>query len=360
MIFPMLNYLGALKQFSRALGLGLLCLATLPVSVTQGQEDKLQRAKPIMGTMVEITTFRNRSSPKGVVAGRKTEEEALELAFEAISRVDKLMSNYKADSEISLINQQAGRNYVKVEPEVLKVIRMAIKVAALSGGAFDITIAPLVELWGFHRKNGHMPPTESIQKVLPLINYKNILIDEKKRKVKLKLPGMMIDLGGIAKGYAVDQAIEALKNNGIDQALVNAGGDLYVLGHPPKRNFWHIGIRHPFVPNKTVSSLKIRDQAIATSGNYENFFVLKGKRYSHILDPKTGQPIQGIASVTALAKTAMEADALATAVSVLGPEKGIELLNNQPDVEGIIILDDPNKPGYLVSQGLEGKLSFTF
>jgi len=355
-----LIYLTVLSRFRQGAGVWLLCLAILPFSLGYSQESKVERARPMMGTMVEITVFRDTSSPKEIKAGREPEEEAIELAFQAISRVDGLMSNYKADSQLSLINQQAGRDYVRVAPEVLKVINMAIGIAELSGGAFDITVAPLVQLWGFHKKSGHMPPEEEIHKFLPLVNYKNILIDQEKNRVKLKLPGMAIDLGGIAKGYAVDRAIEVLKNNGIQRALVNAGGDLFALGHPPTRKFWHLGIRHPFVPDRVVSTLQVRDQAVATSGNYENFFVLNGKRYSHILDPKTGQPIQGIASVTVLAKTALEADALATTVAVLGPQKGMDLLNSQPDTEGIIILDERNRPSYLLSPGLEGKLSFNF
>jgi thiamine biosynthesis lipoprotein len=324
-------------------------------SLGYGQDLKVQRAKPMMGTIVEITVIRDDSSPS-----RIPEEEIIGLAFQEISRIDKLMSTYKENSQISLINQQAGIDYVTVEPDVLKVIKMAKAASMLSGGAFDITAAPLVQLWGFHTKKGHMPPEEEIKNCLPLVDYKYILVDQENNRVKLKLPGMAMDLGGIAKGYAVDKAIEILKNNGIHRALVNAGGDLYGLGYPPAKNFWHIGIRHPFIPGGIISTLKIKDQAIATSGNYENFFELNGKRYSHILDPRTGQPIQGVASVTVLAKTAMEADAFGTAVAVLGPQKGLELLNSRPDIEGIIILDDPKKPDYLLSQGLEGKLSFAF
>jgi thiamine biosynthesis lipoprotein len=330
-------------------------ILSYPFSLGYTSELKVERARPLMGTLVEIKVFREASSLAQIRAG-----EVIERAFEEISRIDRLMSIYKNDSQISLINQQAGKGYVGVSPEVLQVIKKAREMADLSQGAFDITIAPLVQLWGFTQKNGHRPPEIEIRKILPLVNYKNIMVDEENRSIKLKLSGMSLDLGGIAKGYAVDRAVAVLRDCSIYRALVNAGGDLFALGHPPNKDYWHIGIRNPFVPGRIVGRLKIRDQAVATSGNYENFFLLEGKRYSHILDPRTGYPIQGIASVTILAKTTMEADALATIVAVLGPEKGIALLNSLPDTEGIIILDSPQRPYYLLSQGLEGKLSLNF
>jgi len=324
----------------------------LPISLGFSQERKIQRAKPLMGTLVEIVVYHD---PLKFSRGRI--EQVIEQAFKEIERIDDLMSVYKADSQISAINNLSGRGFVKVEQDLIRVVEEAIRIGQLSRGAFDITIGPLLQLWGFTDRHGHWPSASQVKEVLSLIDYRNILIDRSNRRIKLRLPGMALDLGGIAKGYAVDWAIRVLREHGIERALVNAGGDLFALGHPAGKDGWHIGIRDPFLPDKIAGILEIVDQAVATSGNYENFLVYKGKKYSHILDPRSGYPVQGIASVTILAKTTMEADALATAVTVLGVEEGMELIDRLPQTEGIIVLDKPAHPAYVLSAGLRGKIS---
>ena len=332
----------------------------------------LKETKLLMGTTVEITV---RGEDK-TLAGK-----AIEQAFREMEKVDDLMSTFKEDSEISLLNREGARKPVKVSRETFRVIRESIRLSEVSNGAFDITVKPLVDLWRSVRKKERLleelkktlspagikdmkafssllPGKEELKKVLALVNYRNILLNEKKGTVRFREAGMEIDLGGIAKGYAVDKAVEKLRQEGVKQAIVNAGGDLYLLGSPPGKSFWNVGINHPFKKGKILGMVRTRNEAIATSGNYERYFTLGGKRYGHILNPHTGMPVEGILSVTVLSEKALTADGLATAIFVLGPKKGLELANRIKGVEAIIVSKD--KQGGMivsVSEGLKSRLS---
>jgi thiamine biosynthesis lipoprotein ApbE len=262
------------------------------------------------------------------------------------------MSAYKQDSEISEINRQAGKNAVSVSPQTFFVVKSAIHYSEISDGAFDITILPLVRSWGFFRKQGRIPPQEEINQNRALVNYKLIKLDSENNRIKLLKDGMMLDLGGIAKGYAVDQAIEKLRAAKLKNALVNLSGNMYAMGHPKDKDAWRIGIRHPREKESLLGFLKLQEEAISTSGDYEKFFIHDGKKYSHIINPHTGYPVSGIASVTIIAKTAMEADALSTAVFVLGAEKGLQLIEAIDGVEGIIVkVDENEKLSFVMSEG---------
>jgi len=274
----------------------------------------------IMGTTVEISIY-------------PSDEKALEEAFNEIKKVDNLMSIYKEDSEVSSLNRQGE---MEVSSETLKVIKKALEFSQISGGAFDITCKPLINLWKKAKKEMKVPGEEEINKALSSVGYEKIIL--KGNLVSFKEKGMQIDLGGIAKGYAVDKAIEVLKKKGIKRALVDAGGDLYVLGESPEGEKWQIGIQDPRHQDKIFSVIKLKDKGVATSGDYRRYFTIEGKRYSHIVDPKTGQTVEDVPmSVTIVAPEATTADALATGIFVLGPEKGMELLNSLPEAEGMII-----------------------
>jgi thiamine biosynthesis lipoprotein len=279
-----------------------------------------------MGTSVEIAV----SQTQAVKA-----EEGMEAAFREVQRIDFLMSHYREDSEISRVNRDAGKKETKVSPEMLRMIERAIEFSSLSEGAFDITIGPVFRLWNF--REGKFPEEKKLRENLKKVGYRQIKIDRTRSSIFLQEEGMEIDLGAIAKGYAVDSASAVLKEKGIENFLVNAGGDLKVSGSKEKGVPWIVGIQHPRLPSQMVAKLSPRQAGVATSGDYKKFFIERGERYHHLLNPSTGTPARECQSVTVMAPSAMAADALATAVFVLGPKKGLALVKRMNDVHAIIV-----------------------
>jgi len=251
-------------------------------------------------------------------------------------RIDDLMSSYKPDSMVSRVNQAGSSVKVPVGKEVFQIIRDAAAISAASGGAFDATIWPVSRLWGFEQ-GGMIPKPAMIEKILPVVGYQKIEFDESSYSVGFGVDGMGLDLGAIAKGWAVDRAMEILMARGVRNAIIDAGGDLRIVGARPGKDFWRIGVKHPRDPGALLMTFDLRDTAIVTSGDYERFFVAGGVRYHHILDPATGQPARDCQSVTVLAPTAAEADACATAAFVLGPSKGLAFLRARPGVRGVMV-----------------------
>jgi len=307
------------------LGLGVVIALVVLFTLLAIQRQKIQplkRSQMIMGTMVEITVM-------------PPDEQAIEAAFEEMKKVDTLMSTYKENSEVSILNRE-GENHLSTE--TLQVIGEAINFSEITGGAFDITCRPLINLWKKAKKEQVIPSPQEIKEALSLVGYEKIKILPEGDVVRFKQKGMQIDLGGIAKGYAVDKAIEALRKNGIRRALVNAGGDLYALGNGPGGEKWKVGIQDPREEDKLLGIIKVKDVGVATSGDYQRYFTIEGKRLSHIVNPKTGQTVQDVPmSVTVIAPHATTTDALATGVFVLGPQKGMELIESLPQVEGMIV-----------------------
>jgi thiamine biosynthesis lipoprotein len=225
-----------------------------------------------------------------------------------------------------------------VSPHLWQPVRRALVLARETGGAFDPTVGPLVELWKITWRKGRLPTPEAVRAARALVGHRLVECSGEEPVLRLTKPGMRLVLSGIAKGYAVDQAVTVLRARGIAAALVDAGGDMCAYGTPPRRESWLVGIRDPqnrgsILPNP----VRLVDGAVATSGDYEQFAVVDGKRYSHILDPRTGRPVQGMTSVTVVAPDAMTADALATAASVLGPQDALALSEKRPDVEMMIL-----------------------
>ncbi|HID94458.1 MAG TPA: FAD:protein FMN transferase [Candidatus Latescibacteria bacterium] len=280
-----------------------------------------------MGTFVEITIM----YPDKKVGG-----ELVQQAFNMVGRIDSLMNVYSEKSEVSILNRQ-GR--INASRETAEVILRSIEFSRLSAGAFDVTIRPLANLWRMAKQNKKLPEKADLERARRLVNYHDIVINQ--AEISLKRKGMQVDLGGIAKGYAIDKAIDVLRKGGIKRALVNGGGDIYALGKGPRRGKWRIGIQHPRRDDSFLAILSLRDRAVATSGDYQRYFTLEGKRYSHIINPKTGRPVQDIPmSVTVIAPDCTTADALATAVFVLGPERGLKLIEDMQDVEGLVVSAD--------------------
>ena len=334
----------------------------------------------LMGTVVDITV-----QHEDPAIARKIINEA----FAEGIRLQNLLSIYEKNSEVSIINRKAGIEEVKVSGEVFSLIEDAHSYSELTGGAFDITVGPLLELWGFtplvretgvtpsdggkHRRkmpdkvtpqllvethphllpppsrgrikvgdeslsppvNEALPNKSELEKTLSLVDYRDVRLDRSKSTVKLEKPGMKIDIGAIAKGYMVDKMVAVLRTGGIRRALVNAGGDMYALAAPLGKKAWRVGIQDPHSSNSVIEVIEISNEAVATSGDYEKFFVIDGKRFSHIIDPGTGYPASGLVSVTVIARTATEADALSTALFVMGEKEGRELIKEMSNVRAI-------------------------
>ena len=330
-----------------------VCLVAYGCTSRDTEPPIRSRVETIMGTLVEI---------KAVAADRSGEDvdRAVAAAFDAIRRVDSLMSTYNEDSELSRVNREAHKAPVQISPETTEVIAKAIELSKKSDGAFDITVMPLLEIWGFAKGREKSVPAQTlIDEKLRLVGYNLIELDPVNREIRLKTEGTTIGLGGIAKGYAVDAAVSSLVAAGVDSAIVNAGGDMYCLGDKTPGQGWRIGVRNPVVDNVLLGYVRITDRAIATSGDYENYFMVDGVRYSHIFDPRTGRPSAGGPhSVTVLAETCADADALATAVFVLGPKDGLGLLEGLSGAEGFVVTGDESNLEMTATSGWEKATSW--
>lgn len=279
-----------------------------------------------------------------VVAASEPEgREYIDTAVNEIKRIEALLTTYNDNSQTSLINANAGIKPVAVDREVFELIARSVAISKITQGAFDITYGGLDKsLWNFDRSMTALPSKEEALKSVHLINYKNIELNSDNCTVFLKQKGMRIGFGGIGKGYAAEMAKRLLMQNNVQSGIVNASGDLTAWGMQPSGKPWRIGVSNPDDPTKVFSYLDISGKAVATSGNYEKYVMIAGKKYSHTIDPKTGLPVTGIKSVTVISENAEFADAMATPVSIMGIKAGLHLVNQIPGLHCIII-DDHNK-----------------
>lgn len=262
-------------------------------------------------------------------------------AISEVRRIEKLLTTFSDDSQVNLINAYAGIRPVIVDREVIELILRSKKIAALTQGAFDITYGSVDKrLWNFDTTMTTLPDAQTAKQMVRLINYRNVVVDEQLSTVFLKEPGMRIGFGGIGKGYAAEMAKRLLLQNGVQSGIVNAAGDLTAWGYQPNGQPWTIGIADPYAVGTAFSYMNITNTSIATSGNYEKFVVIDGKRYSHTIDPKTGMPVKGIKSVTIFCSNAEIADAMATPVMIMGIEAGLDMVNQVKGLECIIIDDE--------------------
>lgn len=268
--------------------------------------------------------------------------EYIALAIAEVKRIEKLFTTFDENSQTNHINRMAGISPVKVDREVFELIQRALKISAVTDGAFDITYGSIDKrLWNFDKAMTSLPDAGTAKKMLRLIDYRNVILNESECTVMLKEKGMRIGFGGIGKGYAADRAKAILVQAGVESGIVNASGDLITWGRQANRQPWTIGIAHPDNARAAFSWLNISDLAIATSGNYEKYVLIDGKKYSHTINPKTGMPVTGIKSVTIISPYAEIADAMATPVMVMGVQAGLHLIN-QINYLGCIIVDDNN------------------
>lgn len=273
----------------------------------------------------------------------KTANEHIEAAVQEIKRIERLLTTYNDQSQTNQVNTQAGISAVKVDEEVFNLIERSIGISKITQGAFDISYGGIDKsLWNFDRSMKSLPDTQTALKMVHLIDYRNILLDRENCSVFLKEKGMRIGFGGIGKGYAAEMAKKVLIKRGVQSGIINASGDLCAWGLQPDGRKWTIGVADPDAPSSVFSYMDISDRAVATSGNYEKYITINGKKYSHTIDPKTGLPVSGIKSVTIIATNAEFADAMATPIAVMGISAGLFLINQIPDLYCIII-DDNNK-----------------
>jgi len=296
--------------------------------------EKYSQSLKLMGNNFTITV---------VAENEMVGMENINLAIAEISRIEKLLTTYKNDSQTNLINDNAGIQPVIVDREVYDLIERSIGISKITQGAFDISYGSIDKsLWNFDKAMSSLPDPEQARKLVYLINYNNIILDPQNTTVFLKEKGMRIGFGGIGKGYAAEMARKILIRNNVKSGIINASGDLTTWGLQPNGKQWTIGISNPDNPASAFSYLEISGKAVATSGNYEKYVMIDGKKYSHTIDPKTGMPITGIKSVTVISGNAEFADAMATPIAIMGIKAGLFLINQIPDLYCIII-DDNNK-----------------
>ncbi len=297
----------------------LLFLSVAGCSRQEPSLKTVQKTESIMGTEVTVTVV-SRTAEEG--------DAAIDAAMAEIKRLDRMMSLYKDESEITRVNLAAGRKAVNVSPEMIEVVKRAERISKLSDGAFDVTVGPLVVLWQMRLKEGRVPTDEEIKRILPRVGHQNIIIGDKASTLFLRKPDMIMDFGGCAKGYAADRAADVLRKRGIQNGIVAIAGDIRVMGRRPDGSPWRIGVQHPRQADKTLIVLELSDKSISTSGDYERFQIANKKRYHHILDPRTGKPSQGMESVTVIGDRGAVIDPLTTALFILGPDKGMKLVKD--------------------------------
>jgi thiamine biosynthesis lipoprotein len=318
----------------------LLALALLLCCVIQpARAEWLHRVEDgIMGTRIVVELWADKTADGN---------DAIEAVIAEMRRVDTAMSTYKPTSEVSIVNAEAAQHPVKIGEELFELLTTALEYSKITEGAFDITYASVGYLYDFR---AHVHPTEQqIEKALPGINYRHVLLDAKNRTVKFSQPGVRIDLGGIGKGHAVDQGIRILQSRGIQHALVTAGGDSRIIGDRFGKP-WIIGIRHPDRKDEVIARIPLEDAALSTSGDYERYFDEDGVRYHHIIDPHTGQSARKVRSATIIGPTATRTDGLSKTAFVLGAERAIEIYNRLDGIDAVLVTPDGR---VLYTKGLE-------
>lgn len=322
--------------------LALIILSLVIALVLQGRStEKLHSAYRV--TMDSSVDLQFTHDNRGLASSLENE------VFAEMERLEKLFSRTIEGSEVNRINLAAGEKPVMVDEEVLYVLERALYYACLSEGYFDPTIGPLIDAWGFLGQEFRLPGQAEIESALALVDYSLVQVNPDSSTVFLPVTGMSIELGGIAKGYIVDKAMEILKDAGVKHAFINAGGDIGLIGSKPDGDPWRIGVRHPR-EDEIIAVFPLSGRAVVTSGDYQRFFTEDGVNYHHLLDPNTGYPARQLISVTIIAETVLEADALSTAIFILGPEKGMPLLESLPGIEGLLITPELD---ILLSSGLE-------
>lgn len=305
----------------------------LLINVNLFSQQIYKRTLKLMGSRFDITVIADDSLQA---------HKYIDVAVAEITRIEKLISEWNPSTQTSAINKNAGIKPVKVDQELFNLIERSIAISKLTDGAFDISYASMDKIWKFDGSMTKMPSEEAIKSSVSKIGYQNIILNKEEMTVFLKYPGMKIGFGAIGKGYSADKAKALLISQGVKGGIINASGDMNTWGKQPNGNDWKVAITNPFDKNKAFALLPIKEGAVVTSGDYEKYVTFNGKRYAHIIDPRTGYPATGVISTTVFAGSAELADALATSLFVMGVDAGINRINQLPNVECIIIDDKGN------------------
>ena len=310
-----------------------LVVAILLSSISSFGQIVHKRKLFMLGSPFEMTVV-----AKDTVQGN----QYIDLAVAEVKRIENLISDWIPTTQISEVNKNAGVKPVKVDDEVFQLVERALKISKITNGAFDISYASMDKIWKFDGSMKEMPTPEAIKKSVEKIGYQNIILNEKEKTIFLKNTGMKLGLGGIGQGYIADKIKALLQSKGCTSGIVNVSGDINTWGRQPDGKLWTIGIINPMNKNKVFATFPLENNAVETSGSYEKYVIFNGIRYSHIIDPRTGYPAQGVVSVSVFAKQTEIADGLATGIFVLGVEVGLDLVNQLKGIECVII-DDKGK-----------------
>jgi len=288
-------------------------LAAFALAAQPAQQPELLRVEgsaDAMGTGFSIIAY-------GEDRGRL--ESIVSEGLEEARRLDEMLSNYKPDSEWSLVNREAANGPVHITAELFQLLTACVEYSKESEGAFDISVGPLMKVWGFYKGTGHLPHRAEVWGAMNLVGYQNIILDSAHQTVRFAKKGVELDPGGIGKGYAVDRIAQILKDNGVQRALISGGGSsIYAIGAPPNEKGWKIDIKNPRKTSESVETVYLKDESMSTSGNYEKFFYAEGKMYSHIMDPRTGYPAQGMLSTSVIAPRTLDSEAWTKPYYILG------------------------------------------
>lgn len=324
-------------MIKKILAIGMCMLLIIPMVSCSKQDEKVDKYDTKMDTVMHLTAYGPNAS------------EAIEEAFKRVDEIESMASRSISTSDVSKINEAAGKEYVKVHPEILKIIKTSVEYSKISNGAFDITISPLIKLWGIGTEEEKIPTDAEIKEGLKLVGYNNISINDVDSSVKLMKEGMSIDLGGVAKGFTADEIVKIFKENGVESAIINLGGSsIYTMGEKPDKTLWSIAIQNPRKEKNegNVGIVKLNQGALSTSGDYQRYFIYDDKRYHHILDPSTGYPAEaGVISDTILVDSSKEdsnmlADILTKITFVSGIEKGFKIIDSLEGVSCMAVTTD--------------------
>jgi thiamine biosynthesis lipoprotein len=311
----------------------LVCGAWPVSSALQSQPVMYQEARRLMWTKFEIIAYGPDRARLGEVA---------EAAFEEIDRLDRQMSNYSETSELTYINRNAAREDVIVEKELFDFLKRSFEYSRTTGGTFDVTVGPLMKAWGFFDSKGRVPEAGELKSVMSRVGFKHVALNERTHAIRFDREGVELDLGGIAKGYAVDRAAEILRASGVTSAFITAGSSsICAIGEPPGQTSWRVEVSDPLDRSHKLEAIEIKDRSISTSGCHEKTFESGGQTYCHIMDPRIGRPIEGLLSATVITQSGVEAEVLSKALMVMGVEKARMFLKIRPHVRAILYYNQP-------------------
>jgi thiamine biosynthesis lipoprotein len=332
------------------------CLTLFSVGCGKGPAtmQEFSGERHIMDTLIHITVY-SEDKEKG--------QKALEEAFNTFERIHNTTNRFQkngqtptASNDVVKINENAGTKPIAVSADTINMIERSNYFAGATGGAFDVTVGPVMDLWGFGKVEQHVPSDEEINRALSLVDYRKVQVDRNNMTVFLSQPGMSLDLGGVAKGYATDEAVKVLRQIGIQHAIINAGGNVYALGSKPDGSPWRVGVQDPRGEKGIIAVLNLKDKAAVTSGDYERYFEQAGVRYHHIVNPATGKQARDVMQATVVSDSATDADILSTTLFVLGAKKGLSFVKELPGT-GAIFVDAGRQVTY--SENLHDQLELT-